>query len=221
MSQTFTFIFVLSASLMLSVRFESPAHAGGSDSGSEEKSECDKAKEKRAEVCEGDDAEACEKEGLAIGKLEPSTITKLDGLLSSRWPRRNPVDMAGPSAAEISVVSSLLWAMMEDKNLDFIFLLAPIIMDKALLAGRLGLNPEAVKAYREKEEKNIMLIREKVEEYQKPVVLMWQLRGYSDPETTSLFRKARFVVCANARRAASVLKYLVWYRQYLAVAAGK
>ncbi|OGO01372.1 MAG: hypothetical protein A2Y90_04355 [Chloroflexi bacterium RBG_13_52_12] len=166
-------------------------------------------------------AEACEKEGLAIGKLEPSTITRLDGLLSSRWPRRNPVDMAGPSAAEISVVASLLRAMMEDKNLDFIFLLAPIIMDKALLAGRLGLNPEAVKAYRDKEEKNITLIREKVEEYQKPVILMWQLRGYSDPETTALFRKGGFVVCANARRAASVLKYLVWYRQYLAVATGK
>ena len=160
-------------------------------------------------------AEACEKGGLVIGKLEPATITRLDGLLSSRWPRRNPVDMAGPSAAEISVVSSLLSVMMEDKNLDFIFLLAPIIMDKTLLAGRLGLNPEAVKAYREKEEKNMALIRDKVEEYQKPVVLMWQLRGYSDPETTSLLRKGRFVVCTNTRRAARVLRYLVWYRQYL------
>jgi acyl-CoA synthetase (NDP forming) len=166
-------------------------------------------------------AEACEKEGLAIGKLEPATITRLDGLLSSRWPRRNPVDMAGPSATEISVVSSLLWVMIEDKNLDFIFLLAPLIMDKSLLAGRLGLNPEAVKAYREKEEKNIALIREKVVEYEKPVVMMWQWRGFSDPEVTSLFRKGRFIVCYNARRAARVLRYLVWYRRYLDVAAGK
>ena len=160
-------------------------------------------------------AEACEKEGLVIGKLEPATATRLDGLLSSRWPRRNPVDMAGPSAAEISVVSSLLLAMMEDKNLDFILLLAPIIMDKGLLAGRLGLGPEAVKAYREKEEKNIMLIREKIEQYEKPVVMMWQWRGLSDPQITSLFRKGKFVVCGNARSAARVMRYLVWYRQYL------
>jgi acyl-CoA synthetase (NDP forming) len=166
-------------------------------------------------------AEACEKEGLAIGKLEPATITKLDGLLSSRWPRRNPVDMAGPSAAEISVVASLLWPMMDDKNLDFIFLLAPVIMDKGLLAGRLGLGPEAVKTYREKEEKNIALIREKVEQYEKPVVMMWQWRGFSDPEITALFRKGRFIVCGNARRAARVLRYLVWYRQYLDAAGGK
>ncbi|OGO19631.1 MAG: hypothetical protein A2Z15_06435 [Chloroflexi bacterium RBG_16_50_11] len=166
-------------------------------------------------------AEACEKEGLAIGKLEESTITKLDGLLSSRWPRRNPVDMAGPSAAEISVVSSLLFAMMEDKNLDFILLLAPLIMDKSLLAGRLGLGPEAIKAYREKEAKNIALIREKVEAYEKPVVMMWQWRGFSDPEITGLFRQGRFIVCSNARRAARVLRYLVWYRHYLDVIAGK
>ena len=166
-------------------------------------------------------AEACEKEGLAIGKLEQSTILKLDGLLSSRWPRRNPVDMAGPSAAEFSVVASLLFAMMDDKNLDFIFLLAPIVMDKVYLTGRLGLNPEAVKAYREKEAKNIGLIREKVDAYEKPVVMMWQWRGMGDQEIAGLFRKGRFIVCANARRAASVLRYLVWYRHYLDVAAGK
>jgi acyl-CoA synthetase (NDP forming) len=166
-------------------------------------------------------AEACEKEGLAIGKLETETITKLDGLLSSRWPRRNPVDMAGPSAAEISVVASLLWPLMNDKNLDFIFLLAPIIMDKGLLTGRLGLGPEAVKAYREKEAQNMGLIREKIEQYEKPVVMMWQWRGFSDPEVTALFRKGRFIVCANARRAARVMRYLVWYKQYLDAAGGK
>jgi hypothetical protein len=123
--------------------------------------------------------------------------------------------MAGPSAAEISVVASLLWPLMDDKNLDFIFLLAPIIMDKTYLTGRLGLSPEAVKAYREKEEKNVLLIREKVQQLEKPVVMMWQWRGSSDPEVNALFQKGRFIVCSNARRAARVLRYLVVYRQYL------
>ena len=94
-------------------------------------------------------------------------------------------------------------------------------MDKSLLAGRLGLNPEGIKAYRAKEEKNIGLIREKVEQYEKPVVMMWQWRGFSDPEITGLFRQGRFIVCSNARRAARVLRYLVWYRRYLDVVAGK
>jgi acyl-CoA synthetase (NDP forming) len=167
-------------------------------------------------------AEACEKEGLTIGTLEPSTIIKLDKYLPSRWPRRNPVDMAGPSAAEFSVIADLLWALIEDKNLDFIFLLAPIVMDRALLASRMGLSPEAIKAYRAKEEKNMMLIREKVEKYEKPVVTMWQMRGLSNaPDTAPLLHKAKVLVCANARRAARVLRYLVWYRQYLDATTGK
>jgi acyl-CoA synthetase (NDP forming) len=167
-------------------------------------------------------AEACEKEGLAVSTLEPSTIIKLDKYLPSRWPRRNPVDMAGPSAAEFSVIADLLWALIEDENLDFIFLLAPIVMDRALLASRMGLSPEAIKAYREKEEKNMMLIREKVEKYEKPVVTMWQMRGLSNaPDTAPLLHKAKVLVCANARRAARVLRYLVWYRQYLDATTGK
>jgi acyl-CoA synthetase (NDP forming) len=167
-------------------------------------------------------AEACEKEALAIGTLQPSTIAKLDKYLPSRWPRRNPVDMAGPSAAEFSVIADLLWALIEDENLDFIFLLAPIVMDRALLASRMGLSPEAIKAYREKEEKNIMLIREKVEKYQKPIVTMWQSRFFSnDQDIASLFRRSKIIVCANARRAARMMRYLVWYRQYLDAISGK
>jgi acyl-CoA synthetase (NDP forming) len=166
-------------------------------------------------------AEGCEKEGLVIGKLEPATITKLDGLLPARWPRRNPVDMAGPSAAEISVVASLLLTMMEDKNLDFIFVLAPMIMDKAFLFGRMGLGAEAVKTFRQNEEKNVLLIGDKVQAYEKPVALMWQWRGTGDPELTQLFHKGKFIICANTRRAVKVLRYLVWYRQYLDSVTGK
>jgi acetate---CoA ligase (ADP-forming) subunit alpha len=160
-------------------------------------------------------AEACEKEGLTIGTLEPETVTKLDTLLSTRWPRRNPVDMAGPAASEMSVVSKLLFAMLEDKNLDFIYLIVPIIFDKERLTKWVGIKPEAVKAYQDEQERNILAIREKLEQQQKPVVMMWQWRGYSDPATISLFRKGRFIVCGNARRASRILKHLVWYKQYI------
>jgi acetate---CoA ligase (ADP-forming) subunit alpha len=166
-------------------------------------------------------AEACEKEALTIGRLDPATLTKLDGLLSGRWPRRNPVDMAGPSASEISVVSSLLFAMMEDKNLDFIMLIVPIIFDKDMLTRWVGVNSDAVKAYQEKQEQSILAIRDKLEQFEKPVVMMWQWRGFSDPATTALFRKSHFIICGNARRAARILKYLAWYRNYLIQTAGK
>jgi acetyl-CoA synthetase (ADP-forming) len=166
-------------------------------------------------------AEACEKEGLVIGKLEPETVARLNKLLPARWPHRNPVDMAGPSAAEISVVASLLLAMMDDKNLDFVFVLAPMIMDKVFLSGRMGLGADGVKTFRHNEEKNVLLIRDKIIAYEKPVAMTWQWRGSNDPEVTELFHKGKFIVCANTRRAVKVLRYLVWYRQYLDSVAGR
>lgn len=167
-------------------------------------------------------AEACEKEDLALGKLEPSTVKKLDQYLPSRWPRRNPVDMAGPSTAEFSVIADLLLALLEDANIDAVFLLAPIVMDRTLLTNRMGLKPGQIKAYRAKEEKNLKLIREKSEKYGKPVILLWQSRDTNpDPAVSSLFRRERILVQSNARRAARVMRYLTWYRRYLDATAGK
>jgi len=165
-------------------------------------------------------AEAFEKEGLVVGQLEPETITRLDGLLSTRWPRRNPVDMAGPAASELSTVSKLLYALIEDKNLDYILLIVPILFDKDILTRWVGLAPEKVKAYQEEQERNILAIKDKIEQYGKPVVMMWQWRGYADPAATVLFRKGRFIVCGNPRRAARILKHLVWYRNFI-TAAGR
>jgi acetate---CoA ligase (ADP-forming) len=164
-------------------------------------------------------AEAVEKEGLTIGELEPSTITKLDGLLSTRWPRRNPVDMAGPSGNDMALVSSLLFALMDDKNLDFIMLNAPLIIEPGTFAKWSGLDAEGIKTQREKQEKTIQAIREKAEQYEKPVVMMWQAHGFTSPEVTALFRQGRFIICSNARRASRILKYLAWYRQYITNAA--
>jgi len=167
-------------------------------------------------------AEACENEGLAISTLMAETVRKLDEYLPARWPRRNPVDMAGPSTAEFSAIASILWVLMEDRNTDIIFLQAPIVMDKPYLTGRMGFGPEEIKAHREKEEKNLKLLREKVEQYGKPVVLMWQMRGINtDQDVSSLFRRERIPVYANARRAARVIRHIVWYREYLDATTGK
>jgi acetyltransferase len=161
-------------------------------------------------------AELCEKEGLTIGKLKPATVKKLDSLLSSRWPRRNPVDMAGPSAAEFSLTAELLWPLMDDDNLDMIFLLSPIAMDRSMLTSRMGVKKEEVEARARRDEKNVRLVREKMEKYGKPVVLMWQWRGSSgSSDLGKLLQQERMIVYTNARQAARVMRHLVWYRRYL------
>jgi acyl-CoA synthetase (NDP forming) len=166
-------------------------------------------------------AESCEKEGLAIGKLEPATIKKMDEFLPKRWPRRNPIDMAGPSAAEFKVVAELLWPLIADKNIDIIFLLAPIIMDKTMLVSRMGVKSEEVAAYQKKDENNLKLVRKKMEEYGKPVVLMWQWRGLSrGSEMPAVFRREKMLVYSNARQAARVMSQLAWYGRYRRCANG-
>jgi acyl-CoA synthetase (NDP forming) len=166
--------------------------------------------------------EACEKEGLRLGTLEASTIKKLDKYLPPRWSQRNPVDMAGPSTADFAVIVDLLLALLEDANIDAVFLLAPIVMDKMFLVDRLGLNAEQVKAYRKKEEKNLKLIREKSEKYGKPVFLLWQSRDTNpDPSVSALFRREKILVQGNARRAARIIRYLAWYKQYLDATKGE
>jgi acyl-CoA synthetase (NDP forming) len=167
-------------------------------------------------------AEICEREGLSVGKLETDTILKLDKILPPRWPRRNPVDMAGPSASDLTQISNLLWPLIEDKNLDIILLLVPIIVDDAVLTGRMGLKPEQVKPYREQEQRNIELIRQRVEQFEKPVALIWQGRGVNnDPSVAALLRKGKILAFSGIRRTARVLNLMYRYRQYLEAAKGE
>ena len=98
--------------------------------------------------------------------------------------------MAGSTASEISVVASLLFAMMEDKNLDFLLLVIPIIFDKDTLIKWVGIKPEAVKAYREAQEKNILAIRKKIEQYEKPVVICGSGGAPATPRPLSFSVKA-------------------------------
>jgi acyl-CoA synthetase (NDP forming) len=124
--------------------------------------------------------------------------------------------MAGPSAAEFSLTAELLWPLMDDDNLDIIFLLSPIAMDKTMLTSRMGVKAGEVAARVERDEKNIKLVREKMEKYGKPVVLMWQWRGSSgDSDLEKLLQRERMTVYSNARQAARVMRHLVWYRRYL------
>ena len=77
-------------------------------------------------------------------------------------------------------------------------------------------NEEEIKAFRQREEKNLDLLRQWVEEQGKPVLVVKpSVEFASDPEVFSLFHRERLPVYSTPRRATRVLNHLVWYRRYL------
>jgi len=159
-------------------------------------------------------AEACEREGLEIAPLAPSTVEKLDACLPPRWSHGNPVDMAGISMAENPAIFSSLWALMEDENVDAVLLQAPLGAGNKRLSSMF--NSGEIRAFRQAEESNLSLVSQRVREQGKPVFMVKPAVEFAtDPEASSLFRKKGIPVYPGPRRAARVLNHLAWYRRYL------
>ena len=159
-------------------------------------------------------AEAVEKEGLEVAHLTPPTIEKLNTYLPPRWSHGNPVDMAGISMVEHPTAFSCLWALMEDKNIDAILLQAPVGFSTERLTSIF--NSEEIKAFREKEERNLGLLRQRVREHGKPVLMVKpSVEFASDPQVSSVFHREGIPVYSTPHRAARVLNHLTWYRRYL------
>lgn len=159
-------------------------------------------------------AEACEKEGLKIAPLAPSTVKKLDACLPPRWSHANPVDMAGTSMAENPVIFSSLWALMEDENVDAVLLQAPVGANTNRLSTMF--DSEKLRAFRQAEESSLSLLRQRVRQQEKPVFMVKPAVEFAtDPDVASLFSREEIPVYPSPRRAARVLNHLAWYRRYL------
>jgi acyl-CoA synthetase (NDP forming) len=159
-------------------------------------------------------AEACEREGLDIAQLAPSTVERLDACLPPRWSRGNPVDMAGISMAENSVTFPSLWALMEDENVDAVLLQAPVGASFKRLSS--VFNRKEIRAFRKAEASNLSLLSQRVREQGKPVFLVKPAVEFAtDPEVVLLFRREGIPVYSSPRRAARVLRHLAGYRRYL------
>lgn len=164
-------------------------------------------------------AEACEREGLKIAPLAASTMEKLDACLPPRWSHGNPVDMVGISMAENPAAFSSLWALIEDENIDAVLLQAPVGLDADRLSRMF--DNEEIKSFQEMERRNLGLLRQRVEEHGKPVLLVKPaLEFATDAEILSSFRSEGIPVYPNPHRAARVLHHLTGYKRYLK-AAGK
>jgi len=154
-------------------------------------------------------AEACEKEGLGIAQLSPTTIEKLNGYLPSRWSHGNPVDTAGMTAAHRKFVFSSLWAMMEDENIDAILFQIPLVLSAERLSAILNLSPEKTRDFQEFQKERLSMAVQRAKEYGKPLLLVTRF------EAASLLRKEGIPAYHNPRHAARVLHHLVWYKHYL------
>jgi len=164
-------------------------------------------------------AEFCEREGLEVVPLAASTIEKLDACLPPRWSHGNPVDMAGIGMDKNPMIFSSLWALMEDKTIDAILLQAPLGLSTKRLSKLFS--TQEIRAFRETEESNLSMVRQRVKEYGKPVFMVRPAVEFAaEPEISSSFRRQGIPTYPNAHRAARVLHHLAQYRHYLN-AAGK
>jgi len=158
-------------------------------------------------------AEACEKEGLDIADLETSTIKKLDDLLPSRWSHGNPVDLVGSNMANGPDIMSVLWILMEDKNID-------VIISNAWL-GRNHRRFQDVKT--KKSEENYGAEEEKIREFSRQVkkygktLLMIGSPPQQPADLDDFYRyhMGGFVVCLQPKQAARIMNSLIWYKRYL------
>jgi acetyltransferase len=159
-------------------------------------------------------AEACEKEGLVVPPLSPSTIQKLDACLPPRWSRGNPIDMGGVSNAEHPVAFAALKALFEDENVGAILFQAAIALGiKHLLK---SFNADEARAVRKTEKKNLAMVTRWVKEYRKPVFMVRPTPEiFANRRDTIHLRRQGIALYPSLHRAAKVLRRLAWYRQYL------
>jgi acetyltransferase len=159
-------------------------------------------------------AEACEGEGLELAELELSTLQKLDALLPARWSHGNPVDLVGSNVAHSADITSTLWILMEDKNLDAVI--------ANTLLGRMNrdprFNPDAGKSdpYLETEEDNIRQFDRRVKKYGIPLFMVGSLPQFpGELSAHALYHKMGLSIYTQPQQAARTLRYLNWYRNYL------
>ncbi len=159
-------------------------------------------------------AESCEKEGLEIAELEPSTLQRLDALLPARWSHGNPVDLVGSNVAHSAEIISTLWILLEDRNLDAV--IANMWLGRGIRAPQPSSADNKLNVARESEEEIVRQFHQQVNKYGIPLLMVGsppQSKG--DLDAYTLFHKEGFLIYPKPHRAARALRHLNWYRHYL------
>jgi acetyl-CoA synthetase (ADP-forming) len=158
-------------------------------------------------------AEACEKEGLTIADLEPSTIERLDAILPARWSRGNPVDLVGSNVAHSAEIFSTLWILLEDKNLDAVI--------SNTWMGRMDSRHRTDVTSMENDtpdqgDERVRQFCARVKQYGIPFMMVGSPpQSAEDVLAYRFYHKEGFSVFPQPARAARTLKHLNWYRKFL------
>jgi acyl-CoA synthetase (NDP forming) len=168
-------------------------------------------------------ADALRREGLELPPLSPSTMEKLNSILSHRWSHGNPVDPAGDF-----VSYHLLWPMIEDDNFDSVIIIGGVGMTAsfagwASIPPSVGYDANQLRKRMEKAEMvNLKKTIELMREYKKPVIFVTMVWGAK--RRGKVFRKLKrnyLEPYHTPEKAAKVLAHLVRYSEYLGVARKK
>jgi len=167
--------------------------------------------------------DALRKKGLELPPLTSSTMETLNSILSQRWSHGNPVDPAGDFPSY-----HLLWAMLEDKNLDSIVIIGGVGMASSF-AGWAGIPPsmkyDANRLRKTMEESELGSLEKTIElmrRQKKPVIFTTMVWGAK--RRGKIFRKLKqsyLEPYPTPEKSATVLAHLVRYSEYLGVAKWK
>jgi acyl-CoA synthetase (NDP forming) len=184
--------------------------------------------------------DACERQGLKIATLSPTTIQKIDAFLPPRWSRGNPVDMAGTMQF---VVYPCLWPLIEDENVDAVIVVGCIGMSAMfrVFSDRMGsldmflqMFPSLkeqlqvtdimkfMEPYEEEELKNLDILVDYMDRYQKPIIIIGLMMA-PESRDAPFYKKLQekgILWYPTPERAAKVLAHLVEYSEHLKASQG-
>jgi acyl-CoA synthetase (NDP forming) len=168
--------------------------------------------------------DACERLGLEIATLSPTTIERLNQILPERWPHQNPVD----TVAAGFVTYPCLWPMMEADNIDCIMAVGSIGMSSMWRMGAVDLPITMSDSIRQQamkwmdlieagEMKELDTVLERMDELQKPIIItgmMMTAESRNSPVVKKI-EESGLMLYPTPERAAKALAHLCWYSEYL------
>lgn len=156
-------------------------------------------------------AEACEKEGLQMASLSPTTIARLDSMLPARWPHGNPVDLAGMDTMGDSTVMQCLETLLEDEGVDALISLVGLTRSTMMPPGLRA--PD--KSITEARDQKLREFSSRAMRLGKTVLSVGHIPMLMPGSQTEDSEANDFALFSGPQRAARALHHMLWYHNYL------
>ncbi|MDY6880247.1 MAG: CoA-binding protein [Desulfatiglans sp.] len=159
-------------------------------------------------------SDECERSGLTLPSFSKKTFDKLNQMLPSRWSHGNPADMTDTGSRGEMVALQCLWAIMEDENVDMMMLIGGVDQPAGTDFVKIfSITEEMIAAKSKKLAEDIEETVKRMKACGKPLVVSRLIVGPS--AGMDKFKEYCIPVLEDPRRAANVLRHLVWYQEYL------